>query len=202
VDEDTWSPVAPFWLRSLVCFSRSPLVRRTDRLEAGARLMASILALLLIAPAAAFGTSVYDQQRQLAARQSAEWHTVAAIAVESSIAVSRFTAVGFRSHARWRAGGADHNAWFVGPQNLRSGDPTSVWVNNRGEYVGPPQTRDQVSAAAFGAAALMWLGLTGFLYLVVQVVHWWVDRKRYAGWAAEWQELDRDGRGRSDRHRK
>lgn len=202
MDEYRWSAVAQFWLRNLMCFSRSPLMRPSDRLEAGVRLMASILALLLIAPAAALGTSVYDQQRQLAARQSAEWHTVAATAVESSIAVSRFTAVGFRSHVQWHADGTDHNAWFVGSQNLRSGDPTAVWVNNRGEYVGPPQSRDQVSAAAFGAAALMWLGLTGFLYLVVQVVHWWVDRKRYAGWAAEWQELDRDGRGRNDRYRK
>ncbi len=202
MDEYTWSPFAEVWHRSFLCFSRSPLVRRSDRLEAGARLTALIFALLLIAPAAAFGTSVYDQQRQAAARQSVEWHTVDATAVENSSVISRIGAVDFRSHVSWRADGSDHSAWFVGPQNLKSGDRTSVWVNTRGEYVGPPQTRDQVSAAAFGAAAMMWLGLTGSLYLAVQVLHWWLDRTRHAGWAAEWHELDRDGGGRKDHYRK
>jgi len=71
MDEYKWSPVAQLWLRNFMCFSRSPLVRRSDRLEASVRLLALILALLLIAPAAAFGTSVYDEQKQTAARQSA-----------------------------------------------------------------------------------------------------------------------------------
>ncbi len=202
MDEFTWSPVAQFWLRNFMCFSRSPLVRRGDRLEAAARLVALVAALFLIAPAAAFGTSVYDQQRQAAARQSAEWHTVAATALDSSAVVSRVGAAGFRSHVRWWAGGTDHDAWFVGSQQLKTGDQTSVWVNNRGEYVGPPLTRDQVSAAAFGAAVLLWLGLTGSLYGLVQALRWRLDRKRFAGWAAEWQELDRDGRGRKDHYRK
>lgn len=202
MDEYTWSPVTQFWPRNFVCFSRSPLVRRSDRLEASARLLALMVALLLMAPAAAFGTSVYDQQRQVAAQQSAEWHTVAATAVDNSVVVSRFGAGGFRTHVRWRADGADHNAWFVGPQNLSPGDQTSVWVNQLGEYVGPPQTREQVSAAAFGAAALLWLGVAGSLYLAVQALCWWLDRQRYGKWAAEWRELDRDGRGRQDHYRK
>jgi hypothetical protein len=202
MDEYKWSPVAQLWLRNFMCFSRSPLVRRSDRLEASVRLLALILALLLIAPAAAFGTSVYDEQKQTAARQSAEWHTVDATAVDNSVVVSRFGAAGYRTHVRWRAGGADHNAWFVGPQNLRVGDQTSVWVNRRGEYVGPPQTRDQVSAASFGAAALLWLGLTGSLYIVVETLRLWLDHKRYGRWAAEWRALDRDGKGRQDHYRK
>ncbi len=202
MDEYTWSPFTRFWLRTFMCFSRSPLVRRSDRLEASARLMALIVALLLIAPAAAFGTSVYDEQKQTVARQSAEWHTVAATAVDNSVVVSRVGAAGFRTHVRWRAGGADHNAWFVGTQNLRLGDQTSVWVNHRGEYVGPPQSREQVSAAAFGAAAMLWLGVTGSLYLAVLALRWWLDHKRYGRWATEWRELDRDGRGRQDHYRK
>lgn len=202
MDEYVWSPVAQFWLRHFVCFSRSPLVRRSDRLEAAARIMALMVALVLIAPAAAFGTSVYDQQTQVAARQSAEWHTVAATAVDNSVVVSRVGAAGFRTHVRWRVGGADHDAWFVGPQNLRIGDQTSMWVNRRGEYVGPPQTRGQASGAAFGAAALLWLGLAGGLFVMVQTLRGWLDHKRYRTWAAEWRELDRDGKGRKDHHRK
>ena len=202
MDEYTWSPVAHFGLRNLTCFSRSPLVRRSDRLESSATLLALIVALLLIAPAAAFGTSVYDEQKQTAARQSAEWHTVAATAVDNSVVLSRVGAAGFRTHVHWRAGGADRNAWFVGPENLRLGDQTSVWVNHQGEYVGPPQNRDQVSAAAFGAAALLWLGLTGSLFVMVETLRWWLDHKRYGRWAAEWLELDRDGKGRQDHHRK
>ena len=167
-----------------------------------ARLLATTGALLLIAPAAAYGTSVYDQQRQAAASQTAEWHTVAATAVDNSVVVSRVAAAGFRTHVRWRVGEADHDAWFVGPDHLKPGDQTAIWVNSRGEYVGPPQSREQVSAAAFGAAALLWLGLAGSLYLAVQALRWWLDHKRYGRWAAEWRELDRDGRGRQDHHRR
>ncbi|MDR3660211.1 MAG: hypothetical protein P4L86_07390 [Mycobacterium sp.] len=157
--------------------------------------------MLVIAPAAALGTSVYDEQSRLAARQGVEWHTVTATAVDKSLVESRVAALGFRSHVRWSVGGADHTAWFVGPQDLAPGDQTSVWVDNRGEYVGPPLTRDQVSAAAFGAAALLWLGVAGGLYLMVLAVRWRLNRKRYAGWAADWQQLDRDGGGRRDRFR-
>jgi hypothetical protein len=202
MDNYTWSPVAQVWPRYFMCFSRSPLVRRSDRLEASVKLMALIVALLLIAPAAAFGTSVHDQERQVAARQSAEWHTVDATAADNSLVISRFGAAGFRTHVHWRAGGSDHNAWFVGPKNLRVGDQTSVWVNSRGDYVGSPLTRDQVSAAAFGAAALFWLSLTGSLYAMVQTLRWWLDHKRYGMWAAEWRELDRDGKGRQGHYRK
>lgn len=200
--EFTWSPVGQFWPRYFMCFSRNPLVRRSDRLEASVKLMALIVALLLIAPAAAFGTSVHDQQRQVAARQSAESHTVDATAADNSVVVSRFGAGGFRTHVQWVAGGSGHNAWFVGPKNLRLGDHTSVWVNSRGEYVDSPQTRDQVSASAFGAAALLWLGLTGSLYVMVQALRWWLDHKRYGRWAAEWSELDRGGKGRQGHYRK
>lgn len=202
MDEYRCSPVAQFWVRHSMCFSRSPLVRRSDRLEAAARFMALVIGLFLIAPAAAFGTSVYDQQRQVVARQSAEWHTAAATAVDNSVLISRFGAAGFRSHVRWRAGEADHDAWVMGPTHLQRGDQTSVWVNKRGEYAGPPQTRDQVSAAAFGAAVMLWLGLTGSLYGLVQVFHWRLDRKRFAGWADEWREFDRDGGGRKDHYRR
>jgi len=202
MDEYTWSPVTQFWLRHFTCFSRSPLVRGSDRLEASVRLMALIVALLLIAPAAAFGTSIYDEQKQAAARQSVEWHTVTATVVDNSDVVSRVGAAGFRTHVRWRTGETEHDAWFVGTQNLTRGDQTSVWVNHRGEYVGPPPTRDEVSAAAFGAAALLWLGLTACLYVMVETLRWWLDHKRYSRWAAEWRELDRDGRGRKDHYRK
>ena len=202
MDEHTCTPMFGFWLRNFTCFSRSPLVRASDRIEAGAKLMALVFAVLMIAPAAAFGTSVYDEQRQLAARQAVDWHTVAATAVDKSAVIARVAAVRFRSHVRWLDDGSVHSAWFVGPQDLKPGDQTSVWVDHRGDYVGPPTSRGQMSAAAFGAVALVWLGVTGGLYLVVQAVRWLIDRKRYAGWAVEWQEFDRDGGERQDRFRK
>jgi hypothetical protein len=45
---------------------------------------------------------------------------------------------------------------------------------------------------------LVWFGVTSGPYLAVQIVRWLLDRNRYAGRAAEWQEFDRDGGGRED----
>ncbi|MUL47125.1 hypothetical protein FZI85_04140 [Mycobacterium sp. CBMA293] len=174
-------------------------MRTSDRIEAGARLMALLLAVLMIAPAAAFGTSVYDHQRQLAARQAVEWHTVAATAVDTSMVVSRFAAVRFRSHVRWSANGSFHDAWLDTPDNVNSGGQTAVWINSRGELVGPPLTHDELSAAAFGATLSVWLAVTGVLWLAVRVLTWRLDCRRHAGWETDWQALDRDRGGRKDR---
>ncbi|MDH6246980.1 hypothetical protein M2432_004643 [Mycobacterium sp. OTB74] len=195
MDRYAWCPIPVGLYR---CFSRNPLVRASDRLEAIVKLIAAILAVLAIAPAAAFGTAVHDQQVQLALRQVAEWHNVPAQAVANSVIQSRVAADAFRSNVRWMVSGRTYTGSIEGPTDLKTGDWTTVWVDKRGDITEPPMTREQIATAAFGAAAALWLGVVGGLLSLVGILHRRLDRSRYAGWSNEWRMLDHDGGGRKD----
>ena len=201
MDEYTWRSMIGPGFRYFACITRNALVRRSDRLESAARLIAVVVTLAAIAPAAAFGTSVLTQQSQVALQQATDRHTVSATAMAGSVIEARIAAVRFWSPVRWMANDVVHNAWIEGTDDLKSGDLTTVWVNDRGELAGPPLTHEQVSANAFGAGVLLWLSIVGGMCLVIQVLRWRLDRTRYADWSNEWQALDCDGEGKQGHRR-
>ena len=74
-------------------FSRNPLVRASDRIEAVVLVLAVVVSLLAAPIAAAIGTAVHDARRHVYIGQAQTRHTVAATVIDDSHsqAVKRFT---------------------------------------------------------------------------------------------------------------
>ncbi len=198
MDEYTWS-ARPCLLARYV--GRHPLVRPSDRLEAWVVLIASIVVVLTVPFAAAIGTATHDRELQVALRQAAERQTVVATVTGGSTLVAQPGRVTFGTPVRWSVGPAVHTGWLESSERLQSGDRVAVWVNDFGDQVGPPLSREQATTMAIATAALTWLMVVAVLSTVVQVVQWRLDRSRYAEWTREWQLLDRDDNGRRENRR-
>jgi hypothetical protein len=70
--------------------------------------------------------------------------------------------------------------------DVAAGDTTRIWVDQTGRLTGPPLTRDQLTGRAQLAAG----GAIGGLAVVLATAGWLarmaLDRRRLAGWDAEW----------------
>lgn len=181
MDEYTWSAKQCGLVRYV---GRHPLVRPSDRLEAWVVLITSLVAVLAVPFAAAIGTATHDQQLEISVRQTAERHTVAATVTADGAPEAQQGSVRFGNPVRWTVA------------------PTAqVWVNDFGEQVGPPLSREQATTMAIATAALAWLVVVAVLYTAVRAVRWHLDRVRYEGWTREWQTIDHDDNGRRKNHR-
>lgn len=198
MDEYTWS--AKQW-RFVSCVGRHPLVRNSDRLEAWIALIAALVAVLTVPFAAAIGTATHDQQVHISVRQATERHTAAVTVTADSALEARAGGVRFGTPVRWSVGPTEHTGCLEGADRLKAGDQATLWVNNFGEQVGPPLSRERATMMAIATAALAWLVVVAVLYTVVRAVRWYLDRIRYAEWTREWQTFDRDDNGhRKNRH--
>ena len=65
--------------------SRNPLVRRIDRVEPLAIMLAIVVSLLVIPVAGAVGTAVYDDRADLYAQEAGTRHRVTATITENGI---------------------------------------------------------------------------------------------------------------------
>jgi hypothetical protein len=194
MEEYTWSAQQ---FRLVRCVGRHPLVRNSDRLEAWVVLIAALVAVLTVPFAAAIGTATHDQQVQVSVRQAAERHTVAVTATaDSALEAQAAGVMRFGTPVHWSVGSTEHTGCLEGADRLRPGDQATLWVNNFGEQVGPPLSREQATMMAIATAALAWLVVVAVLYTVVRAVRWHLDRIRYAEWTREWQTFDRDDNGR------
>jgi len=175
---------------------RNPLVRPSDRLEAWTVLIAVVVAILTIPFAAAIGTALHDQQVQLSVSQVAGRHTVAATVIADGALDAQPGGARFGTPIRWSVGTTSHTGWLNGTDQLQAGDTATVWVDDHGNQVGPPLSREQASIVAVGTAALTWLVVVAVLYAAVRVFRWRLDLIRSAEWSREWENFDRDGNGR------
>jgi hypothetical protein len=89
--------------------------------------------------------------------------------------------------ARWRA--PDEHARtgevFVTAGTL-AGGTVRAWVDRTGQLANPPLTRDQVSGRIQLAAGTAVVGLAVVLAAAGWLTRHFLDRRRLAGWEAEW----------------
>ena len=169
-------------------FSRSPLVRRSDRLEVLAIAFALTIALLALPIVATIATDVYQANRGIYAEQSRTRH-------RAWIPTQGFTTVAPPSgHPAEEARRWVRNAT---PQ----GRPVEQWVDDAGNWVAPPTPLSRAAYDAVGMAlAIEGLVVTTAAALVV-AARWQLCRIRYSQWDRELgRVLSGGGRGHgSDR---
>jgi hypothetical protein len=150
-------------------FRRSPLVRRSDRLEVLTLTLALAISLLALPIVATIATDVHQAHRGLYAEQARTRHR-ASIPTHGSTNV-----IAPSGHP---GGGPPQWARSSTPQ----GSPVEQWVDAAGNWVAPPTPLSRAAYDAVGMAlALEGLVVTTAAALVA-ATRWQLCRVRYSQW--------------------
>ncbi len=171
---------------------RSPLRRRTDRIEAW--ITALLLAVFLVgAPVSWIVAGQWVQHGgSLEQRAQQSWHQVPAVLLKTAPALPTFdlrTSWNFdvMTLARWSGPGGRQLAGQVpAVPGTSAGTTVPVWVNGSGRPTGMPLMRSELMKRELGAEVLAPLILATLLLFVGVVVRWLMDRRRLAGWETGW----------------
>jgi hypothetical protein len=171
-------------------FDHNPLRRRADLIE-GWLLPGAIAAFLVLAPLAATGVGLWVHSGNVAAQQAERsWHEASAVVLEpvpgplmpDNGANSWLTS----APARWTSGGRTRVADIPVAAGTSEGAVVPVWLNRAGTVQLPPLTpggaRNRVAVAVLFTLAAMVILLTA----LALVTRWVLDRRRLAGWEADW----------------
>lgn len=169
-------------------FTRNPLVRTSDRLEAAALMVAIVICLAAIPLAGALGTSVYDSHHHRYVTEAQTRHRVTATVIDNNAASDGADPDAGTVRAAWRVDGVDHVGRLLRADRVNAGDRVEIWVDQHGEAVAAPTPtwRAGADAALVGYMLLVGVGVTTVCLLTF--VRERLDRLRNAQWD---RELDR-----------
>ncbi len=185
-----------WWVRAL---GRSPLVRRSDRIEAVVLVWAVILTVVAMPVAGAIGTFLHDERTRIYAEEAQTRHHVIATATEDGTIVVHAKSIAFSAEATWDDSGKVHTGTVIWLSRVKTADRQSIWVDAQGEHVGQPSSPSQADNEALGVAVAVWLGIAGASAALVYLIRRWLDRWRYAEWDRE-IKASRESDGRRNHH--
>lgn len=171
----------------------NPLRRASDRAETLALIVLAAVFLVcapLIAPAASAWAHAAAQRAALA--QAASWTQVTAVVVAKPTP----PVVGYQDYmataqARWTApDGAVVTGGIPVPAGTKAGATVSVWTTRDGQLTSAPLTGAQVASLTGLAGFAGVAGLAVALALADALARWLLNRRRLAGWDADWQATE------------
>jgi hypothetical protein len=178
------------------------LVRRSDRLEAGALLGSLVLAVLLVPLLVGLGLAVGRNLASDAARQRATGHSVTAVLLKDSPPVAvdasgELVAASARTSARWQLpGGGTRDGLVPAEHGLRAGARVRVWLGADDWPAPLPLSPFRAAATGTLVAVSGWLAALTVLSLGFVGLRHGLDRHRGRVWAREWSALDAHSGGR------
>jgi hypothetical protein len=171
---------------------RSPLHRRADRIEAW--IMAGLLVVFLAgAPLSWIAAGRWVQhggQSEQRAQQS--WHQIPAVLLETAPRLPRYYdrtswAPQVRVVARWNLpSGQAREGDISVPAGTPIGQRVRVWVDSSGRPTGPPLFPSVLANREVSAEVIAPLALAILLLALARLIRWVMDRRRLAGWEADW----------------
>ena len=183
------------WLARLS--GRSPLVRRSDRVEALVLLLALMLVLAAAPVAGAVGTAFYSSRSAFYQEQAKARHNVTATVVQDSTVIVRPYSLLVAVNARWQDHGITHDGTFGWDRTAKAGEHLSIWVDAKGNYAGPPAPPKRAAADAVVAGTIVWLAAVAVAGTLFALVRLRLDRQRRAGWDRGLRSLVGDDGGRT-----
>jgi hypothetical protein len=180
-----------WWMARVV--SRNPLIRRTDRVEVMAIIVAIVLSLAAIPVAAAVGTTVFESQHRLYVQQAQTRHRVVATVTEDSGGAGTVDVM-----ASWiteRGGRAGAVAWTA---PVKRGDRIPVWVDTGGNAVDPPALSADAGFDAAAAGAIVVSVIVAMAGSLAAATRCWLDRIRDGQWESELRTVVGDDGGRTN----
>jgi len=173
-------------------FTRSPLRRSTDRVEAGVTAVLAVLALLTVLLATFFAMSVHQRaQTEVAAKAAHQTSIIAVVLTNAAVPFTNSPEQGVAGQAtavaRWQLpNGQQRTAPLWVNADRHAGDQMSIWIDHDGNRVDPPATPGSMiaDAVADGIAVLAggWV-LLGLLWWSVCHV---LSRINTARWDLDW----------------
>jgi hypothetical protein len=191
--------IRPMTWPVLRIFSRNPLVRTSDRIEAAVTTLAGLLVVIAAACAGVIGTMIHDAETQNYLQQARMRHALVAIAVDDNKPVGSPETTAFTVHARWQVNGVVHADVVGWDYAVKAGDPLEIWADADGNRVDRPTPVERASADALTAAIVGWLIVVLATAQVVCAVRAHANRMRDAQWEREIRYLVDDDGGRTNR---
>jgi hypothetical protein len=179
-------------------FSRSPLMRNTDRVEAAVAALAGLLVVIAAACAGVIGTMIHDAETQNYREQARTRHVMVVRAVADSKSADSADATAFAVHARWQVYGVDHTDILASRWAVKAGQPLQIWVDADGNRVDQPTPIVRAAMDALSVAVVGWLVVALAVAEVVAAVRAYLKRMRDAQWEREIRSLIDDDGGRTN----
>ena len=172
----------PRWPILLRLSGRSPLIRKSDRIEALVLVLAVMVSLLAVPVAAAIGTAVHESRLHVYAEQVRTHHTTVATVIDSTAApqISRTNTITVQ--ARWSAAGAEHTGDVEAPSSIKTGDPVEIWVDHTGSQVNAPSASSRAAVDAVTAALVIWASVVAVAATGFVGTRALCDRIRFTRW--------------------
>jgi hypothetical protein len=187
--------IRPMTWPVLRLFSRNPLMRTSDRIEAAVVTLAVSLVVIAAACAGVVGTIIHDTESQKFLQQAQTRHAVVATAIDDSKPAASSETTASTVHARWKLNGINHAGVLGWDYAVKADDSLQIWVDGDGRRVDRPTPVERAAADALSAAVVGWLIVVLAAAQVVYVVRAHVNRMRDAQWDREIRYLvDDDGR--------
>jgi hypothetical protein len=166
-------------------FSRDPLVRNSDRIEAAVVALAALVVVIAAACAGALATMVHDARAQMYIEQAKTRLPIVAVAMENSKkTISPETSVS-TVYSRWEANGTDHASVLSWDEDVKAGDRLQIWVDAGGNRVSQPSPVSRAVTDAVSVAIVAWLSAVLAVTAVVSAVRSHANATRDAQWEQE-----------------
>jgi hypothetical protein len=175
-------------------FSRDPLVRASDRVEAVIAL-AALVVVIAAAGAGALATMVHDARTQMYIEQAKTRHPIVAVALENSKKTTSPETSVSMVYSRWDANGTDHASVLSWDEDVKAGDRLQIWVDAGGNRVSQPSPVSRAVTDAVSVAIVAWLSAVLAVTAVVSAVRSHANATRDAQWEQEIRCLF-DGEGK------
>lgn len=174
---------------------RNPLARRVDRIEALMALLGAILVVVAAFQVIGFGQSVYTDHVRLAAEQSTTHHRAEATAIGPSTSIGQVHGSNYTVPVQWFANNATHEETIRVARPLKSGEKTSIWIDNSGNQTPAPINEADAGSSAISAASILWLLIASAVLGSLCLVRYTLNRVRYREWDDDLHRLlvDNDG---------
>lgn len=171
-------------------FGDSPLVRLSDRIEAGALVLTVAIVVLAAPVAGAFGTAVHDVRSQEYAQEALTRHKVVATVVQDKDPVK-----GSLINAAFVYNGVRHTNTFSWAHRVKAGDHIEIWTDDDGNFVPPPGSTSHAGVDAVLAGVNLWLCAVVSSAASFLGLSWFLSCRRTAAWDRETRDLINDGGG-------
>ena len=179
-------------------FSRNPLMRTSDRVEAAVTALAVLLVLVATACAGVVGTMIRDTDTQNYLEQARTRHVLVGRAVDDSTPAGSADTTAATVRARWQVNGIDHADVIASRYAVKAVGPLQIWVDADGNLVDQPTPIARADRDAWVVALVGWLIVAVAAAHVVAVVRDHVKRMRDAQWERGIRSLVEGDGGRTN----
>lgn len=169
--------------------AQSPLVRRTDRLEARLFTLLVTVLVVMVPVAVVAASSLWTSQLALAQQQQSE--RVSVTATLDSDPVGNVTGWGESAHfatapVTWTWGTERRHADVTADGDLKAGEEVAVWVDARsGEHTLPPLTDSAAKFSSVLAGISLWTFSAVAAVGLFALARWRVELRRSREWSRD-----------------